>query len=149
MAQRFPPPCVGSSRSRGVAALLRLRARDGIRTRMELPPEGFAVPCRAGSRSSSSAFEALEKTAANVQRPKLHAIEIAALRSQAESLRAEIADYELLRSGTVETITANSVLGVADLLIKARIARGWTQAQTRCDARYGSASHVKAYFSHR
>ena len=76
-----------------------------------------------------SAVETLEGTAREAERPKLRAIEIAAATSQAESLRAEIADYEHLRSGIVDTITATSVLGIAELLIKARIARGWSQTQ--------------------
>jgi HTH-type transcriptional regulator / antitoxin HigA len=73
--------------------------------------------------------EALEGTAGEAERPKLRAIEIAAAESQAESLRSEVAEYERLRSGVVDSITASSLLGISDLLIKARIARGWSQTQ--------------------
>jgi ribosome-binding protein aMBF1 (putative translation factor) len=73
--------------------------------------------------------ESLQCTADQAPRPKLRAIEIAAAESQAESLRTEIAEYEHLRSGAVTTITASTVLGIAELLIKARIARGWSQTQ--------------------
>jgi DNA-binding XRE family transcriptional regulator len=75
-----------------------------------------------------TALENLEGTASSAARPKLRAIEIAAVRSQAESLREELVDYERLRAGDVETIAANGLLGIAELLIKARVARGWTQA---------------------
>jgi len=75
-------------------------------------------------------LEALEASAADAARPKLRAIEIAAVRSQADSLREELQEYEeALRSGAVETFTAGGVLGIAELFVKARIARGWSQAQ--------------------
>jgi ribosome-binding protein aMBF1 (putative translation factor) len=76
-----------------------------------------------------AAIENLEGTASSAARLKLRAIEIAAVRSQAESLREELVDYERLRSGEVDTIAANGLLGIAELLIKARVARGWTQAR--------------------
>jgi DNA-binding Xre family transcriptional regulator len=75
------------------------------------------------------ALEALESSRGAAARPKLRAIEIAAVRSQADSLREELTDYERLRSGEVDTFTASSVLGISELLIKARVARGWSQAQ--------------------
>ena len=49
------------------------------------------------------------------------------MRAQAEDLRAEIAEYELLRSGAVSTFEASSLAELPTLLVKARIARGWTQ----------------------
>jgi DNA-binding XRE family transcriptional regulator len=52
-----------------------------------------------------------------------------ALNSQMEDLRDEIAEYERLRDGKTTTIEATSLAGLADALIKARIARGWTQAE--------------------
>jgi ribosome-binding protein aMBF1 (putative translation factor) len=74
-------------------------------------------------------LDELEGTAASATKPKLRAIEMAAVRSQMESLAEELADYELLRTGNVKTLSSSSVLGLADLLVRARIARGWTQAQ--------------------
>lgn len=50
-----------------------------------------------------------------------------AARAQAEDLPAEIAEYELLRSGAVSTFEASSLAELPALLVKARIARGWTQ----------------------
>lgn len=51
-----------------------------------------------------------------------------ALDSQMGDLRDEMAEYERLRDGKTTTIEASSLAGLADALIKARIARGWTQA---------------------
>lgn len=55
-------------------------------------------------------------------------LQVDALASQIESLREEIVEYESLRAGSTTTIEAASLAGLADALIKARIARGWTQA---------------------
>jgi len=60
---------------------------------------------------------------------RLVAVELDAVRSQADDLRAEVAEYELLRSGSVSTFEAGSLAEVATLLVKARIARCWTQRQ--------------------
>ena len=55
-------------------------------------------------------------------------VQEAALVGQIDDVRAEIAEYEELRSGTATTFEATTLAGLADALIKARIARGWTQA---------------------
>jgi DNA-binding XRE family transcriptional regulator len=60
---------------------------------------------------------------------KRRALELDALRSQAADLEAEIAEYELLRSGTLTTFEAASLAELAGAFVKARIARGWTQRQ--------------------
>jgi HTH-type transcriptional regulator/antitoxin HigA len=74
-----------------------------------------------------------EKAAANLEakheRSKLTQLELDAVRAQADDLRSEIAEYELLRSGTVSSFDASSLSELATLLVKARIARGWTQRQ--------------------
>ncbi|MHB8449838.1 MAG: helix-turn-helix domain-containing protein [Mycobacteriales bacterium] len=54
-------------------------------------------------------------------------LELAALRSQAADLRAEADEYELLRSGSVTAFEAPSLPELAGALVKARIAKGWTQ----------------------
>ena len=51
-----------------------------------------------------------------------------ALESQMDDLREELAEYEHLREGNTTTIEATTLAGLADALIKARIVRGWTQA---------------------
>lgn len=60
---------------------------------------------------------------------KLQQLEIDAVEAQAGDLQAEIEEYERLASGEVSTFEATSLAGLATLLIKARIARGWTQAR--------------------
>lgn len=56
-------------------------------------------------------------------------VQLAGLRSQADDLREEIDEYETLRDGGATVIEAASLAGLADALIKARVARGWTQRQ--------------------
>jgi HTH-type transcriptional regulator/antitoxin HigA len=85
-------------------------------------------------RSTKSLLAQFEEAIANLEargpkskRTKRDQLEIDAVASQAEDLRAEIEEYERLRSGRVSTLEASSLAGLATLLIKARIARGWTQ----------------------
>ena len=73
--------------------------------------------------------EAALNLAARQDRSKLTQLEIDAVRAQADDLRTEIQEYELLRSGGVSSFAANSLEDLAVLLVKARIARGWTQRQ--------------------
>ena len=73
-------------------------------------------------------------------------LELDAVRSQADALRAEIAEYELLRSGAVSTFDAGSLADVATLLVKARIAQGWTQRQL-ADALGVAEQQVQRYES--
>jgi HTH-type transcriptional regulator / antitoxin HigA len=91
-------------------------------------------------------IDALEATALTASRPKLRTIEIAAVRSQAESFREEIMAYEKLRSGDVDTFTAVGLPGIAELFIKARVARGWTQA-TLAEALGIAVQQVQRYES--
>lgn len=56
-------------------------------------------------------------------------LQIAGLESQATDLGDEITEYETLRDGGTTVIEASSLAGLADALIKARVARGWTQGQ--------------------
>jgi HTH-type transcriptional regulator/antitoxin HigA len=51
-----------------------------------------------------------------------------ALASQLDDLRRELAEYDELRSGATTTFESSTLEGLAEALIKARIARGWTQA---------------------
>lgn len=54
-------------------------------------------------------------------------VQAAGLTSQIQDLRDEILEYERLRDGATTVFEADSLAGLADTLIKARIARGWTQ----------------------
>ena len=69
-------------------------------------------------------LEAAYPTAA---RTRMQQLQIDAARSQADDLRRELAEYERLRSGEERTFEASSLRGIAELLIKARVARGWSQ----------------------
>lgn len=60
---------------------------------------------------------------------KLQKLEIDAVAAQADDLRAEVEEYERLASGEVSTFESPTLAGLATLLIKARIARGWSQAR--------------------
>jgi HTH-type transcriptional regulator / antitoxin HigA len=55
-------------------------------------------------------------------------IQQAALEGQLADLQEEVAEYEALRSGATTIIESPSLAELPDALIKARIARGWTQA---------------------
>lgn len=54
-------------------------------------------------------------------------VQAAGLASQINDLRDEILEYEQLRDGATTVFEADSLAGLAETLIKARIARGWTQ----------------------
>jgi HTH-type transcriptional regulator/antitoxin HigA len=69
----------------------------------------------------------LEAKLAQDPRSKLAQLELDAVRAQAGDLRAEIAEYEHLRSGSVSAFEAASLADLPTLLVKARIARGWSQ----------------------
>ena len=71
----------------------------------------------------------LEARAGTGKRSKLAQLEIDAVRAQADDLRAELAEYEKLRTGTVSFLEADSLAGLGAVLIRARLARGWTQRQ--------------------
>ncbi len=84
-------------------------------------------------RATKAHLAKFEEAAANLEtrgdRSKLAELELGAVRAQADDLRSELAEYELLRSGTVSSFDASSLSDLAILLVKARIARGWTQRQ--------------------
>jgi DNA-binding XRE family transcriptional regulator len=84
-------------------------------------------------RSTKAHLRKFEEALANLKavsgdKPtKLQRLRIDAVHAQAEDLRAEILEYEGLLSGDISTFEASSPAGLATLLIKARIARGWSQ----------------------
>lgn len=51
------------------------------------------------------------------------------LRSQLDDLEAELAEYDVLRQGHVLTLEAESIVGIGEALIKARIVRNLTQKE--------------------
>ncbi|MHB8288651.1 MAG: hypothetical protein ACYDEY_05350 [Acidimicrobiales bacterium] len=61
-------------------------------------------------------------------------MELDAVRAQANDVRSEIAENELLCSGTVSSFDASSLSDLATLLIKTRVVRGWALPSSRCSA---------------
>ncbi len=85
-------------------------------------------------RATKAHLERFEQAAANIgmrpgPRSKLEQLELDAVRAQADDLRAELAEYEQLRSGAQSTFDAATLEELSVVLVKARIARGWTQRQ--------------------
>lgn len=86
-------------------------------------------------RATEAHLRQFEEALANLEArhgskpPKLARLELDAVRAQAEDLRAELEEYDRLRSGAVSTFDATSLDELPTLLIKARIARGWSQRQ--------------------
>lgn len=84
---------------------------------------------KAHLRQFDQAAAALETRITSGRDSKLARLELDAVRAQAGDLRAELDEYDALRSGAVSTFEAASLAEIATILVKSRIARGWTQAQ--------------------
>ncbi|MFN3256992.1 MAG: helix-turn-helix domain-containing protein [Ilumatobacter sp.] len=85
-------------------------------------------------RATKAHLDRFDEAAANIEsrpgkRTKLDQLELDAVRSQADDLRTELADFEQLRAGALSTFEAGSLEELATVLVRARIARGWTQRQ--------------------
>lgn len=61
--------------------------------------------------------------------PKAAAAMRAGIQSQLEDLEAELLEYEALRDGRTQSFTSDSIDGIGTILIKARIARQWSQKE--------------------
>ena len=87
------------------------------------------VQYRATKAHAAQFEDALRNLEAQAEAPdrKRRQLEIAAVRSQLGDLTAEIAEYEQLRSGTIRSFEAGSLPELAVALVKARIAKGWSQ----------------------
>jgi len=84
-------------------------------------------------RATKAHLEQFDEAARNMEvhlastPTKLARLELDAVRALAGDLRAELEEYERLRSGAVSTFEGSSLADLASLLVKTRIARGWTQ----------------------
>lgn len=56
-------------------------------------------------------------------------VHLDALNSQLDELQEEIIEYEALKTGDIKSVTINSFEEWPEVLIKARIAKGWSQEQ--------------------
>ena len=68
---------------------------------------------------------------------KLCQLQIDAARAQAQDLAPEIDEYEQLLSGSTTSFSADSLRDLPLMLVRARVARGWSQ--TRLASRLGIA----------
>ncbi len=83
-------------------------------------------------RATKAHLDRFDEAAANIEsrpgkRTKLEQLELDAVRSQAEDLRVELSEFDRLRGGALSTFDAASLEELSTVLVKARIARGWTQ----------------------
>lgn len=70
------------------------------------------------------------KTATKQMKSKILAkAELEALRSEYENLSSQLHEYETLKSGTVEVLKASTLEDLPSILIRARIAKGFSQRQ--------------------
>lgn len=70
----------------------------------------------------------LEKIPASEREDEVTSGVINGLRMQISDITREIAEYDRLKKGTQAVLTADSFDDIGELVIKARIARGWSQA---------------------
>jgi len=82
------------------------------RTRAEEFEKALVAASEPTGRSNKSLFRQLQKEA---------------IESQLNDLRAELQEYELLKSGKIRILEIESLSELPEALIRARIARGWTQ----------------------
>lgn len=79
-------------------------------------------------RDAAGAFDS-QKTAEHLKSHVLAKAELDALMSEIDHLEAQIKEYEKLKSGSVKRLKAPSLEKLPTFLIKARIAKGWSQRQ--------------------
>lgn len=70
----------------------------------------------------------LEKIPASEHEDEVTASVISGLRMQISDIDNELAEYDRLKKGLQTVLTADSFDDIGELVIKARIARGWSQA---------------------
>jgi HTH-type transcriptional regulator / antitoxin HipB len=91
----------------------------------------YAITCSELKKFKASLAELEQKsqTAIDFNEQMRHQLYVDALNSQIDTLKAEIEEYERLKSGTVKILSFDSLEQLPEALIKARIVRGLTQGQ--------------------
>jgi DNA-binding XRE family transcriptional regulator len=84
---------------------------------------------QAQARRFEEALARLQDQAPGPVQPLLREAQAAGIRAQLQDLRTELADYDGLRSGSVSAIECDSLEGLPQALIRARIAAGMTQRE--------------------
>lgn len=79
-------------------------------------------------KSAVEGFD-LKEAAERIGSRVLAKAELDALKSEAEVLSSQIQDYEVLKSGAVKVLEAESLEELPSILIRARIAKGLSQKQ--------------------
>jgi ribosome-binding protein aMBF1 (putative translation factor) len=83
---------------------------------------------RTAAREFEKGLARLDETEAQ-RSPEMRALMRAAMESQLEDLRQQLAAYEDLRAGRVQVLPLDSLEGLPDALIRARIAAGLTHKE--------------------
>jgi transcriptional regulator with XRE-family HTH domain len=74
--------------------------------------------------------EALEQLMHNTDLEELQKrLHVNAIESQVESFKREMLEYEELKKGSVSIIPIDSIASIPEVLIQARISKGWTHAE--------------------
>jgi ribosome-binding protein aMBF1 (putative translation factor) len=92
--------------------------RQYVTTKARISEFGKAIAKLESSEDSPEPNQKLRKQ-----------VHLDALNSQLEELQEEMTEYEALKTGEIKGVTINSFEEWPEVLIKARIARGWSQEQ--------------------
>jgi len=83
---------------------------------------------RTAAREFEEALARLDQTESH-RSPEMRALMRAAMESQLEDLRQQLAEYEALRRGRIQVLELDSLVQLPEALIRARIAAGLTQKE--------------------
>jgi HTH-type transcriptional regulator / antitoxin HipB len=91
----------------------------------------YAITCSELKKFQASLAEIEQKNlpAIDFNEQMRHQLYVDALNSQIDSFKKEIEEYDRLKSGTVKSLSFDSLEQLPEALIKARIVRGLTQGQ--------------------
>jgi ribosome-binding protein aMBF1 (putative translation factor) len=108
----------GSTFDKNTSNNMIFNERQYITTKARISEFGKAIAKLENNEESPDANQKLRQQ-----------VQLDALNSQLEELQEEITEYESLKTGDIKGVTINSFEEWPEVLIKARIARGWSQEQ--------------------